>query len=83
MSVEEVIRTYITREIMQGRDDRTLALDYPLIDEHVLDSMDIQRLVAFLETQFGVRVTDDFLLPDNFASVRAIARMVGELGGTA
>jgi acyl carrier protein len=82
MSVEEVIRTYITREIMQG-DDRTLAVDYPLIDEHVLDSMDIQRLVAFLETQFGVRVTDDFLLPDNFASVRAIARMVGELGGTA
>jgi acyl carrier protein len=45
--------------------------------------MDIQRLVAFLETQFGVRVTDDFLLPDNFASVRAIARMVTELGGTA
>ena len=80
-SVEEVIRSYITREIMQG-DDRALALDYPLIDEHVLDSMDIQRLVAFLETQFGVRVTDDFLLPDNFASVRAIARMVGEFGAT-
>ena len=80
MSVENTIRTYIVGEIMRGRDEEApLELDYPLIEERVLDSMDIQRLVAFVETQFEVRVPDEYLLPDNFASIRAIAKMVTEL----
>jgi acyl carrier protein len=80
MSVEHTIQTYIAGEIMRGRDDDTpLELDYPLIEERVLDSMDIQRLVAFLETQFEVRVPDEYLLPDNFASIRAIGKMIAEL----
>lgn len=83
MSVEDVIRTFIADEIMQGEDAASLALDRPLIDDRILDSMDIQRLVAFVEARFGVRVPDDQLEPDNFASVRAIARMVGRLGGAA
>ena len=80
MSVEHTIRSYIMDEIMRGRDDQTaLELDYPLIEERVLDSMDVQRLVAFIETRFEIRVPDEYLLPDNFASVRAIAKMVSEL----
>jgi len=80
MSVEHTIRSYIVDEIMRGRDDQTaLELDYPLIEERVLDSMDVQRLVAFIETRFEIRVPDEYLLPDNFASVRAIAKMVTEL----
>ncbi len=80
MSVEHTIRSYIVDEIMRGRDEQTaLELDYPLIEERVLDSMDVQRLVAFIETRFEIRVPDEYLLPDNFASVRAIAKMVSEL----
>lgn len=83
MSAEHIIRSYIAREILQDRDESTLTPGYPLIDEHVLDSMDIQRLVSFLEAQFGIRVTDDHLLPDNFATIAAIAAMVETLQGRA
>ena len=76
MPAEQVIRNFIAREILQDRDPGVLTSDYALIDEHVLDSMDIQRLVTFLEAQFGIRVTDDQLLPDNFATIAAIAAMV-------
>jgi acyl carrier protein len=80
MSFEHTIRSYIVDEIMRGRDDQTaLELDYPLIEERVLDSMDVQKLVAFIETRFEIRVPDEYLLPDNFASIRAIAKMVSEL----
>jgi acyl carrier protein len=79
MSVANVIRSFIAREILQDRDERTLTDAFPLIDEHVLDSMDIQRLVGFLETEFGIRVTDDQLLPDNFATIAAMAAMVEAL----
>src|SRR6476659_7761805 len=61
MSVEHTIRSYIEDEIMRGRDDQTaLELDYPLIEERVLDSMDVQRLVAFIETRFEVRIPDEY-----------------------
>src|SRR5262249_10574493 len=83
MSVEEEIKAFIAREILSGHDEVALDLDYPLIEEKVLDSMDIQRLVAFVESQFGVTVVDDALLPENFATIRAIARMVAELPRTA
>lgn len=80
MSVEHTIRSYIQDEIMRGRDERTsLELDYPLMEERVLDSMDVQKLVAFIESRFELRVPDEYLLPDNFATVRAIAKMVAEL----
>lgn len=80
MSVEHTIRSYIQDEIMRGRDERTtLEMDYPLMEERVLDSMDVQKLVAFIESQFELHVPDEYLLPDNFATVRAIAKMVTEL----
>ena len=80
MSVEHTIRSYIQDEIMRGRDERTsLELDYPLMEERVLDSMDVQKLVAFIESRFELHVPDEYLLPDNFATVRAIAKMVTEL----
>lgn len=82
MSTADVIRRFIAREILQDRDERTLGDDFPLLDEHVLDSMDIQRLVGFLEGQFGIRVGDDQLLPDNFATIVAMATMVEALRAT-
>jgi acyl carrier protein len=79
MSAEHVIRNFIAREILQDRPLDSLSRDTPLIDDHILDSMDIQRLVAFLEVHFGIRVTDDQLLPDNFATIAALASMVDAL----
>jgi acyl carrier protein len=81
MSVEHTITHFIVNQIMRGRNQGNVELDYPLIEERVLDSMDLHRLVVFLEAQFGITVQDEDLLPDNFATVRAIAEMVTRLGG--
>lgn len=83
MSIEHSIRHYLAAHVLRGRDEAALDLDFPLLDEKVLDSMDVQRLVGFVEDEFGVRVTDDFLSPEHFASIRAIARMVAMLRGEA
>lgn len=81
MSVEQTITQFIVTQIMRGQTQVSVGLDYPLIEERVLDSMDLHRLVVFLEAQFGILVDDEHLLPDNFASVRAIAEMVTRLRG--
>ncbi|MFD3707529.1 acyl carrier protein [Nocardia sp. NPDC058658] len=51
-------------------------LDYPLLDNGVLDSLAIIGLVGFLEREFAITVTDTDMMPDNFETVRCIAGLV-------
>lgn len=73
--IEQSLLDYIGTEIAYDRDG-TLSADDPLLDG-VLDSLGILRVVSFIEEQFIVKIDDDDLLPENFATVAAIAELVG------
>ncbi|HEY4273460.1 MAG TPA: acyl carrier protein [Candidatus Udaeobacter sp.] len=47
-------------------------LDEPL---H-LDSLALIRLVAFLESELGIRVEDEELVADNFATLRKVGELI-------
>ena len=47
-----------------------------LLEEGVLDSLGILELVDYLQSELSVSVEDDDLVPDNFASIDAIATFV-------
>ncbi len=42
----------------------------------IIDSLAIFRLVSFLEDTFAIRIADDEIVNENFASVDAIENMV-------
>jgi acyl carrier protein len=56
-----------------------VAPDFPLLRERVLDSLGLRRLIAFVERSFAVEVPDEELLPENFDTVRSVARLVDRL----
>jgi acyl carrier protein len=41
-----------------------------------IDSLGVIRLVAFLETDLGIRVEDEELIADNFATLRKISQLL-------
>lgn len=41
-----------------------------------LDSLSLIRLVGFLETDVGIRIEDDELLSDNFATLRSLGALL-------
>ncbi len=41
-----------------------------------LDSLALIRLVAFLESDLGIRVEDDELIADNFATLRKLGELI-------
>ena len=47
-----------------------------LLEEGVLDSLGILELVDYLQSELGITVDDDDLVPENFASIDAIAAFV-------
>ncbi len=47
-----------------------------LTENGIIDSLAIFRLVSFLEDTFGVRIADDEIVNENFASVDTVDRLV-------
>ncbi len=47
-----------------------------LIDDGILDSFDIVTLVAELDDRFGVQVSAEDLIPENFNSAGAIWNLI-------
>ena len=75
-SVPNEIRDLIIRELQWTGSPDALTDDYPLLDKSVLDSLDILKLVSFLEDRFSIDVEDEDLLPEHFETISSIARFV-------
>jgi acyl carrier protein len=76
MEVEQQVRQFIIDTLRWHGSAASLTSDYPLIENDVLDSMAIFETIAYLEDQFGIEVQDDDLVPENFQTIAAIARLV-------
>jgi acyl carrier protein len=77
MTLEETLKAFIEENLV--RDKKPITLDEPLIERGVLDSMGMLNLISFLEERAGVRVPDDEVMLENFASVKAIVETVDRL----
>ena len=55
---------------------RTLRDQDRLLGDGILDSLGILEVVSFLEREFGMTVSDEELLPENFNSISTLAAFV-------
>ncbi|SNB46036.1 acyl carrier protein [Geobacter sp. DSM 9736] len=81
MNSREKIRHFVVDNFLFG-EDSSLKWDTSFLDDGIVDSTGILELVAFLESEFGVRIADDELVPDNLDSINKVARFIDrKLGG--
>lgn len=76
MDTRARLRSYIIDTQGWSGSPADLSDDYLLIDNGVIDSLGIFQIVEFLEQDLGVVVDDEDLIPENFASIAAIATFV-------
>ena len=80
MTVETVtdrIREYLAEHFPAAR-SRRLDPGESLLTNGILDSLGVLDVVAFLETEFKITVTDEDLLPENFESLGRLTAFVEE-----
>jgi acyl carrier protein len=53
-----------------------LADDDRLLGTKALDSLGLLRLVTFVESEFSITLDDEDIVPDHFATIRHVARLV-------
>lgn len=80
MSVEAKIRAYIAENFLFG-DSAQLGVDESFLDKGIIDSTGILEIVMFLEEQFGIKVADSEMLPENLDSIGNIVRFIARKGG--
>ena len=74
-STEAHIQSFILRQFPVAR-KRKLDASTPLLESGVIDSQGVLEVVAFLEQTFGIQISDEELVPENFASIRCLASFV-------
>ena len=82
MSTQDRVRSFIIDELRFRGSAKELKNDLPLLEKEILDSMGIFQVVAFLESEFGIEIDDEDLVPDNFGTIDGIARLVESKQGS-
>ena len=65
------LRTFVIDNYLFGEQGR-LENDDSFMESGIIDSTGILELVRFLESEFGVKVLDEELIPDNLDSINKI-----------
>ena len=70
------VRAFIEENFLFRADVSDLADTDSLLENGVMDSTGILELVAFLESDFSLQMSDAEIVPDNLDSIAAIAGYV-------
>jgi acyl carrier protein len=74
--MEDEIRQFLADIFFLGDDPSGIPGSKSLIEAGIIDSTGVMELVGFLEEQYGIRIEDDELLPENLDTVDNIVRFV-------
>ena len=80
MSIETKIRAYIAENFLFGQANE-LGVNESFLDKGIIDSTGILEIIMFLEEQFGIKVADSEMLPENLDSIANIVAYITRKGG--
>jgi len=75
-SAKDQIRDFIREQLAPAKGITSFRDDESLMENGVIDSLGIFRLVTFLEENFGVRIGDEEINAENLQSVDMIDQLV-------
>ena len=76
--VSSRVRTFITTNFLFGEPDERFTDDASFLETGIIDSTGILELIGFVEDEFGIKVTEEEMTPENLDSVNNIAAYVSE-----
>lgn len=76
MDILVSLRAYIKDNLVVQTDIEDVGDGDSLLESGIIDSMGVFQLVTFLETQFGVEIDDEEMVPENFETMTGIVALV-------
>lgn len=76
MSIGAKVRSYIQENFLFSDDAGAFTDSDSFLEQGIIDSTGVLELVFFVEEQFGIKVADREMVPENFDSIANIARFI-------
>lgn len=76
MMLQHAIQRFIVNELMYEDGVTSIEPDFPLVDNHIIDSLGLLRLIIFIEDQFGIEVRDEEVIPGNFKTINDVQAFI-------
>ena len=76
MSIKQDIKTYILENYLFTDDDSQLSDSDSFLEKGILDSTGILEVIYFIEDEYGIKVEDDEMIPENLDSVESLVVFV-------
>ena len=76
VDIENSVISYIKDKFLSEKAAENLTIETKLLDEQIIDSSGILRLIMYLEDKFSVRIDDEELIPENFNSIITLSSLV-------
>lgn len=73
------LKSYVSNVLLDG-EDIGLDASTPLLEWGIINSIEMARLVTFIQDRFGVEVPADKIVIQHFKNLAAITNLVLELG---
>jgi acyl carrier protein len=75
-NVEPQIRKFIAENLLYSTDGFAYADEASLLREGIIDSLGVVELVEYVQKQFGIKVDQQEVVPENFDSVTRLSAYV-------
>jgi acyl carrier protein len=76
MMISKNIEKFLLTEIAADLGKQSLDPDADLLEQRIIDSLGILKLVIFLEEAHGIKVQDEDIVPENFQSLNSMVKFV-------
>ena len=76
MSIKQDIKTYILENYLFTDDDSQLSNSDSFLEKGILDSTGILEVIYFIEDEYGIKVEDEEMIPENLDSVESLVVFV-------
>lgn len=80
-SPAEKITQYLLKETTTGRELSGIGLNESLVASGLIDSIGVLGLVGFLEEEFNIELEADDVTLDNFDTIAAMCKLLGNNHG--
>ena len=75
MDSQERVRNFVTTNFYVAN-PKELAAEASLLDQGIVDSTGVLEVITFLEDEFGIKVEDAEMIPENLDSIARISAFV-------
>lgn len=79
--IRSLVRSYVGREL-EERGLTEMSDDASLADAGIVDSLGVFQLIAFIESNFGIHISDQEIVLSNFESIDATVAFIERKQGT-